>query len=85
MNSLQIKFFLVIFKNILLYANMGNTHNSEKRRKLSTSQLVMVHHEKDCTPYLLYHMGWAKTISRCCPFKRGVLLISLGFVYNYEY
>jgi hypothetical protein len=63
-------------------------HNSEKREKLSTSQLGMVHHEKDCNVHLIYTtwVGLSQNhFTLYCPFKRRVLLIYLGFVYNYEY
>jgi hypothetical protein len=44
--------FWLSFKNSL-FAYMENTHNGEKRRlKLSTSQLIMVQHEKNCRSFL---------------------------------
>jgi hypothetical protein len=46
-------------------------HNGENEGKLSTSQLIMVPHEKIVKPLLIYQIGWIKqkTIARYCPFN----------------
>jgi hypothetical protein len=53
----------------LLSIYKENTH--KKRGQLSTSQLMMVQHEKNCRSFLSLPMDWIKpkSISRYCPFK----------------
>jgi hypothetical protein len=56
----QFFYFLFFLTKILLFAYVENTHNGEKRKKLTTSRWIIVQMNKIADPFILYQMGWIK-------------------------
>ncbi len=57
MKGLQLYFYLKNFCPLCVY---GVFIAAKNEGKLSTSQLIMVHHEKIADPFFLNQMGWIK-------------------------
>jgi hypothetical protein len=64
-----------MFKTNVLSAYMVIHITAKNEDKLSTSQLIMVQHEKIVDPFFLYQKDWIKqkNISCYCLFKHDII------------